>query len=74
MAAYGTLIAWANVLGHAEAAKLLDSILREEKADDAKLKKLAEGGINQQAADAAGRDEEDQEEEVAMTRQAAKKR
>jgi ferritin-like metal-binding protein YciE len=63
MAAYGSLVAWANVLGKADAAKLLESILQEEKAADAKLTKLAEGGINQQAADAGG--EEDEEEENA---------
>ena len=50
MAAYGTLVAWAKVMGHAEAAQLLESILDEEKAADAKLNGLAEGGINQQAA------------------------
>ena len=61
MAAYGTLVAWANAMGHSEAAGLLEGILNEEKAADAKLTKLAEGGINQQAADAAG-DEEDDEE------------
>src|SRR6195256_75787 len=46
MAAYGTLVAWANAMGHSEAAGLLEGILNEEKAADAKLTKLAEGGIN----------------------------
>ena len=59
MAAYGTLVAWANVLGFPDAADLLEGILKEEKAADAALTKLAEGGINQQAAEAAG-DEEDE--------------
>jgi ferritin-like metal-binding protein YciE len=40
-------------MGHAEAADLLQETLDEEKAADAKLTSLAEGGINQQAADAA---------------------
>ena len=53
MAAYGTLVAWAQAMGHTEAAKLLQQTLDEEKAADKKLSGLAEGGINQGAADAA---------------------
>jgi ferritin-like metal-binding protein YciE len=53
MAAYGTLVAWAQAMGHTEAAKLLQQTLDEEKAADEKLSALAEGGINQEAADAA---------------------
>ena len=53
MAAYGTLVAWAQAMGHTEAAKLLQQTLDEEKAADKKLSGLAEGGINQSAADAA---------------------
>ena len=64
MAAYGTLIAWAKAMGHDEAADLLQETLDEEKAADEKLSSLAEGGINQTAADAAhpGNDNEDEEE------------
>ena len=64
MAAYGTLIAWAKVMGHTEAADLLKEILEEEKAADQKLSALAEGGINQAAADEAhpAEDDEDAEE------------
>jgi len=51
IAAYGTLVAWARDMGHAEAADLLQETLDEEKAADAKLTALAESGINQQAAD-----------------------
>jgi len=50
MAAYGTLVAWAGAMGHAEAADLLQQTLDEEKAADEKLSALAEGGINQNAA------------------------
>ena len=66
MAAYGTLVAWAKVMGHTEAADLLQETLDEEKAADEKLSSLAEGGINQEAAEAAHEDsdEEDEEEEV----------
>lgn len=53
MAAYGTLVAWAKAMGHTEAAKLLQQTLDEEKAADKKLSGLAEGGINQSAANAA---------------------
>jgi ferritin-like metal-binding protein YciE len=53
MAAYGTLVAWAQAMGHTEAATLLQQTLDEEKAADKKLSALAEGGINQSAADTA---------------------
>jgi ferritin-like metal-binding protein YciE len=59
MAAYGTLVAWAEAMGHTEAAKLLQQTLDEEKAADKKLSDLAEGGINQSAADAAHPEEEE---------------
>jgi ferritin-like metal-binding protein YciE len=60
MAAYGTLVAWAQAMGHTDAAKLLQQNLDEEKAADEKLSALAEGGINQGAADAAHPDNEEQ--------------
>jgi ferritin-like metal-binding protein YciE len=53
MAAYGTLVAWAQAMGHTEAAALLQQTLDEEKAADKKLSGLAESGINQGAAEAA---------------------
>jgi ferritin-like metal-binding protein YciE len=53
MAAYGTLVVWAQAMGHTEAAKLLQQTLDEEKAADKKLSGQAEGGINQGAADSA---------------------
>jgi ferritin-like metal-binding protein YciE len=53
MAAYGTLVAWAQAMGHSKAATLLQQTLDEEKAADRKLSGLAESGINQSAADAA---------------------
>jgi hypothetical protein len=66
MAAYGTLVAWANGMGHTEAARLLQQNLDEEKAADKKLTSLAEGGINQEAADGAHPgDEEDEDEKPA---------
>jgi ferritin-like metal-binding protein YciE len=53
MAAYGTLVSWAKAMGHEEAADILHETLEEEKAADEKLTTLAEGGINQEAADGA---------------------
>ena len=64
MAAYGTLVAWARAMGHTEAADLLQETLDEEKAADEKLSSLAEGGINQSAAEATHSDED--EEAVAV--------
>jgi ferritin-like metal-binding protein YciE len=58
MAAYGTLVAWAQAVGHTDAAKLLQQTLEEERAADEKLSALAEGGINQGGADAAHPDDE----------------
>jgi ferritin-like metal-binding protein YciE len=46
---YGTLIAWAEELGHASVVPLLNVNLKEEKAADKKLNTLAEGRINRKA-------------------------
>ena len=69
MAAYGTLIAWAQTMGHSDATKLLQQNLDEEKAADKKLSSLAEGGINRNAADAVS----DEEEELAGVGAGAKR-
>jgi ferritin-like metal-binding protein YciE len=58
MAAYGTLVAWAQAMGHSEAVSLLQRTLDEEKAADKKLSGLAEGGVNRSAAGAAHPDQE----------------
>ena len=63
MAAYGTLVAWARAMGHSEVADLLLENLEEEKAADEKLSELAEGGINQTAADAAHPEDDDLDED-----------
>jgi ferritin-like metal-binding protein YciE len=65
MATYGTLVAWARAMGHDEAADLLQETLDEEKATDEKLNSLAEGGINEQAAEGAQGEEEEEVEPVA---------
>jgi ferritin-like metal-binding protein YciE len=51
--AYGTLVAWAEAMGHREAATLLQQTLDEEKAADKNLSGLAESGINKNAASTA---------------------
>jgi ferritin-like metal-binding protein YciE len=62
MAAYGTLVAWARIMGHTQAVKLLQLNLNEEGAADQKLSNLAEMGVNQRAAnkahDGGGKDSE----------------
>lgn len=67
MAAYGTLVAWANALGHTDVAELLQQTLDEEKAADQKLSALAESGLNEAAA-AADQDEEEDDEDVTPAR------
>ena len=46
---YGTMKAWAEELGYADAAELLEATLEEEKATDEALSALAESVINIQA-------------------------
>ena len=65
MAAYGTLVAWAEAMGHTEAAELLQATLDEEKATDEKLTEIADGGVNREAAAAAHPESEEDEEEEA---------
>lgn len=47
---YGTLAAWAKLLGRNDCAKLLAANLREEKATDKKLSSIAKRKINRKAA------------------------
>ena len=48
---YGTLIAWAEALGHDDVVRLLNTNLNEEKAADKKLSSIAERkGVNRKAA------------------------
>jgi ferritin-like metal-binding protein YciE len=49
IAAYGSVMAWAKILGHKDIAALLDETLEEEKAADKKLSALAERSVNRQA-------------------------
>jgi len=72
MAAYGTLVAWARLMGHTEAADLLEEILDEEKAADAKLTALAEGGINEAASSGTTDEDDDEDDAPAPARQTAR--
>jgi len=47
---YGTLVAWAKLLGRNDVAKLLNMNLKEEKATDKKLGGIARRKINRKAA------------------------
>jgi len=53
IARYGTLCAWAKVLGMDEAAELLQQTLAEETATDEALSSLAEASINSTAVQQA---------------------
>ena len=61
-------------MGHTKAANLFEEILEEEKAADEKLTALAEGGINQAAADEAHSAEEQEGEDEEPTAKAAAKK
>jgi ferritin-like metal-binding protein YciE len=50
---YGTLRTWAEELGLSDVVKLLESTLREEKATDETLTRIAENVVNQEAQEAA---------------------
>jgi ferritin-like metal-binding protein YciE len=47
---YGTLVAWAKVIGRNDVAKILNMTLKEEKATDKKLGVIAKRKINRKAA------------------------
>jgi ferritin-like metal-binding protein YciE len=65
---YGTLIAWAEELGHDNVVSLLNANLKEEKAADKKLNMLAEGGVNKRAS---GRTAKRSTRSFSRTKQAA---
>lgn len=54
MATYGTLVEWAKIMGHEEAMGLLQQNLTEEEETDELLTQIAEGSVNQMAADESG--------------------
>jgi len=62
IASYGSLEAWAKLMGEQEAADILGETLGEEKAADEKLNNLAEETINAES------DEEEEEEHAGSQR------
>jgi ferritin-like metal-binding protein YciE len=72
IARYGTLVEWARVLGHDDAAELLEETLDEEKKTDDLLSDMAVSSINQRAAQ--GGEEEDDDEDEEVSRAPAKRR
>lgn len=61
IATYGTLKAFAQILGLEDAVEILDETLEEEKGADEKLTDIAESVVNIEAAD----EDEDEEEDAA---------
>ena len=61
MAAYGCLRTYAQLLGYDDADRLLEQTLHEEEATDKALTALGEGGINQAAVAAGGKETEAEE-------------
>ena len=60
MAGYGTVRTMAEVLGHREAARLLDQTLKEEGEADKKLTMIAKKCVNVRALNASSSEEEEQ--------------
>lgn len=60
MAGYGTARTMANMLGHREAAQLLEQTLREEEQADKKLTMIAKKFVNVRALRAGRSDEEEE--------------
>jgi ferritin-like metal-binding protein YciE len=67
IAAYGTVIAWAEALELDEVSDLLNQTLDEEKAADEKLTQLAEAGINKAATAGVEEEQESSQGETARS-------
>lgn len=63
IAGYGAARTYAEMLGHSEAARLLQTTLDEEKATDAKLNDLALSEINVNAEEESEEESEDESED-----------
>ena len=70
IAAYTTLVALANQLGHSDAAERLQEILDQEIATDEKLDELAEALLPMASEDEDGDDEDEEEEEAPAAKKA----
>jgi ferritin-like metal-binding protein YciE len=60
IAGYGTARTMAETLGHRKAVKLLEQTLKEEKAADEKLTRIAESIVNVRAAEVGASSEEEE--------------
>lgn len=74
IASYGTLCAFAKILGEDEAEELLQQSLAEEKEADTTLTSVAESAVNIAAAEEDNDDEEEDEEEEQKTTSSNKKK
>ena len=72
IATYGSLAAWARLLGEDQAVELLEESLQEEKMTDERLTELAESIINVEE-EQEGEDEEEEEPEAKRGRGAKSK-
>ena len=61
IAAYGSLLSWAKLLGEEDAADLLEETLDEEKETDEQLTQIAESAINPEQEAEEGEEEEEKE-------------
>jgi ferritin-like metal-binding protein YciE len=69
IAGYGTMRTWANLLGKPEVAALMEETLEEEKETDQTLTSIAEGFVNEAAAEGEeGETQEAEEEDVSQGR------
>jgi ferritin-like metal-binding protein YciE len=66
IASYGSVKAWAELLGQDEIVALLEETLEEEEATDKKLSELAESVINAEAAMGNSDEDEDNDSEEGM--------
>jgi ferritin-like metal-binding protein YciE len=71
MARYGTLVEWAKLLGHDDAADLLQETLDQEENTDKSLTELAKDSVNQAAVDAMSEDKDEDEDSSKHRRRAA---
>ena len=71
IASYGTLVAFANLLGESKSAAILEKTLAEEKEADSTLTQIAESGINLHAADGENDGAEDKTKDKKKTKRPA---
>jgi ferritin-like metal-binding protein YciE len=74
IAAYGSLVAWAQVLKLDGVVDLLQATLDEEMQADKKLSTIAKGGVNKEAANVGDLEDQDAESEAGGARKGSSKR